>query len=214
MILPADKGRATVVMDGLNYEERVLTMLNDETMYMKLKKDPTPGLERKINATLLRLHRMGQIHEQLYQHPFSHRDKHQESVGFQKFINLTFHSDQSYPLQHLQLIRCLNIFPPSLAYWLETSSAVRNSKDFVNFISLEKEFLVSFDVAFLFTNISTSLDVQVAHKHLENEEHFKERNLSTMDNIILLLKMCLDATFLLFEQQYYHQEKPWNLQFP
>ena len=90
----------------------------------------------------------------------------------------------------------------------KTSSAVKNSKDFADFISsqqLEKEVLVSFDVVSLFTNIPTSLAVQVARKYLENDEDLEERTLLTVDNIILLLEMCLDATFLQFKQQYYRQ---------
>ena len=37
MILPADKGRATVVMDKTEYEEKVNTMLNDVHTYEKLQ---------------------------------------------------------------------------------------------------------------------------------------------------------------------------------
>jgi len=38
MVLPADKGRATVVLDKAEYEEKVLHMLSDEKTYQKLKK--------------------------------------------------------------------------------------------------------------------------------------------------------------------------------
>ena len=42
MILPADKGRATVVLDKVEYDEKVRQMLSDEKTYEKLKRDPTP----------------------------------------------------------------------------------------------------------------------------------------------------------------------------
>ena len=41
MILPADKGRAKVVMDKTEYEEKVNTMLNDAHTYEKFQADPT-----------------------------------------------------------------------------------------------------------------------------------------------------------------------------
>ena len=33
MILPADKGKATVIMDKTEYEEKVLQLLDDEKTY-------------------------------------------------------------------------------------------------------------------------------------------------------------------------------------
>ena len=40
-ILPADKGRATVVMDEAAYEEKMQVLLDDNTTYRKLASDPT-----------------------------------------------------------------------------------------------------------------------------------------------------------------------------
>ena len=57
VILPADKGNATVVMEKSEYISKMNTMLEDAT-YVKLKKDPTSKVERKItNATGQGLHR-------------------------------------------------------------------------------------------------------------------------------------------------------------
>ena len=51
MILPADKGNATVVMNRDEYEEKLETMLVDGT-YRRLKKDPTGKIERRIGTAL------------------------------------------------------------------------------------------------------------------------------------------------------------------
>ena len=40
MILPADKGRATVIMDKTEYEDKVLQLLDDEKTHEKPKNDP------------------------------------------------------------------------------------------------------------------------------------------------------------------------------
>ena len=39
-VLPADKGRTTVILDTEQYENKMLTMLQDETTYEVLKRDP------------------------------------------------------------------------------------------------------------------------------------------------------------------------------
>ena len=42
MILPADKGKATVIMDTHEYEQTVTTMLSEHKNYEKLNKVPIP----------------------------------------------------------------------------------------------------------------------------------------------------------------------------
>ena len=63
LILPADKGRATVVMDRQDYEQKIHLLLDDSRTYKKLAKDPSQCLKRKMNAMLLELK---SISEQLY----------------------------------------------------------------------------------------------------------------------------------------------------
>ena len=55
LVLPADKGRCTVVMDTVDYEQKVNTMLNDERTYGKLGKDPTPQNKRRLVGVLQNL---------------------------------------------------------------------------------------------------------------------------------------------------------------
>ena len=63
MILPADKGRATVVMDKSEYEEKVNTMLNDAHTYEKLQADPNSSYKRKLIEKLTKLKTDGKITE-------------------------------------------------------------------------------------------------------------------------------------------------------
>ena len=41
LVLPADKGRCSVVLDKSDYAEKVESLLNDTKVYELLKKDPT-----------------------------------------------------------------------------------------------------------------------------------------------------------------------------
>ena len=56
MILPADKGRASVVLDADTYQDKMEQLITSR-QYRKLKKDPTNRLCRKIVSQLLALNR-------------------------------------------------------------------------------------------------------------------------------------------------------------
>ena len=65
VILPADKGRVTVVMDKTDYD-KMGTLVNDKQTYEELKRDPTPSLQRKLNSKLLDLKKTDVIDIQRY----------------------------------------------------------------------------------------------------------------------------------------------------
>ena len=66
VILPADKGRVTVVMDKTDYYDKMDTLVNDKQTYEELKRDPTPSLQRKLNSKLLDLKKTDVIDIQRY----------------------------------------------------------------------------------------------------------------------------------------------------
>ena len=66
VILPADKGRVTVVMDKTDYHDKMDALVNDKQTYEELKRDPTPALQRKLNSTLLTLKKTNAIDTQSY----------------------------------------------------------------------------------------------------------------------------------------------------
>ena len=66
LVLPADKGKATVVMDKADYDDKMQQMLSDEGTYKPLDRDPTVSLERRMNSRLLDLRKAGQLHPDTY----------------------------------------------------------------------------------------------------------------------------------------------------
>ena len=66
MVLPADKGKATVVMNRTDYDAKMLMMLKDESTYRPLEKDPTFALERRMNSTLMKLKQSGRLPDRVY----------------------------------------------------------------------------------------------------------------------------------------------------
>ena len=49
VILPADKGWVTVVMDKTDYNDKMESLVSDKQPYEVLKGDPKPALQRKLN---------------------------------------------------------------------------------------------------------------------------------------------------------------------
>ena len=64
-ILPADKGRSTVIMDREDYIKKMRALLEDDK-YRVLNKDPTLKVEKRVASSLKSIHREGHIIEQLY----------------------------------------------------------------------------------------------------------------------------------------------------
>ena len=65
MVLPAEKGRASVVMDTDTYRARMSTLIENKPCQL-LNKDPTNRLTRKLSEKLLTLKRSGYLPEAVY----------------------------------------------------------------------------------------------------------------------------------------------------
>ena len=65
MILPADKGRASVILNAHPYRDKMGKLISTGP-YWKLAKDPTDRLFRKITAQLLALNKTGDLDDATY----------------------------------------------------------------------------------------------------------------------------------------------------
>ena len=64
VIVPADKGRATVILDKQDYTLKMMETLKDDK-YSILRRDPTVRIENKIANTLKRIRNEGHLDEKL-----------------------------------------------------------------------------------------------------------------------------------------------------
>ena len=97
-----------------------------------------------------------------------------------------------------------------------TNFHVKDSKDFVQFTRTlnlaDDETMVSFDVESLFTSVPVDVACEVAKKRLESEMK-KEDSIvraSTameVDDILLLLKLCLNTTYFQVNGKFYKQKQ-------
>ena len=66
VILPADKGHVTVVMDKTDYFDKMDALGSNKQTYEELKCDLTPALQRKLKSKILTLKKTDAIYTQHY----------------------------------------------------------------------------------------------------------------------------------------------------
>ena len=135
LVLPVDKGQVTVVIDVVEYDQKMNSLLTDSKTYKKLTKDPTPNLERKMNEMLLQMKKYGSITSSLYDKLRSSAERFPLLYGLLKVhkpevplcLIVSFLHSPTYQLsKHLATISS-----PLVG---NSPSHVRNSKVFTEFI--------------------------------------------------------------------------------
>ena len=183
MILPADKGRATVILDKETYKEKVMVMLSDEKTYTRLDKDPTAKYKRKLVDILARLKSENKITDaqKRYLYPTSETIPrlhctpkiHKKDVPLRPIVDYT--GSIMYNLSR----SLADILAPLVG---KTGHHVENSKDLVK--SLQSltvngdETLVSFDVVSLFTNTPIDRALEIIKDRLLNDNKLRQRTCS------------------------------------
>ena len=64
--LPADKGQSTVVLDKVDYDKKVMTLLEDRDTYEVLTKDPTSKIRTRSCGLLCGLRNQGMLLKEQY----------------------------------------------------------------------------------------------------------------------------------------------------
>jgi hypothetical protein len=68
VIVPADKGRATVVMDKEEYNDKIRSHLSDLETYVEVENNPTNTLQNKVNSELKLLKNMSLLSDEQYKY--------------------------------------------------------------------------------------------------------------------------------------------------
>ena len=171
IILPADKGNATVVMNKSEYNNKMESLLSSG-QYRKVKTHKTNGVERKIKALLKKAEneiprdtlRILNPNNSKAPHMYGKPKIHKPDMPLRPII-----SNIGSPCH--QLAKFLTgIISPLIG---NTDSYVRNSKHFVTMIApitiQPTEIMVSFDVESLFTSVPTAEVPPILRSKLEAE---------------------------------------------
>nr|VZI33980.1 unnamed protein product [Spirometra erinaceieuropaei] len=82
VIVPADKGRSTVVLDSTDYNQKAKSLLEDRQSYVPCESNPIKTLTREINATLLAMENSGAVS------PIDRRKARAQETALARFYGL------------------------------------------------------------------------------------------------------------------------------
>ncbi|XP_078621335.1 uncharacterized protein LOC144887811 [Branchiostoma floridae x Branchiostoma japonicum] len=211
VILPADKGRCTVVLDREQYDRKVQDLLGDKNTYAPLKKDPTSQFKGKIITALKELEdKEKKIDRATYLKLYPTAEQPPTFYGLPKIHK------QDVPLR--PIVSSIGSVTYELAKFLakilgplvgKSQHHVQNSADFVDKIKdlrvEEDEIITSYDVCSLFTCIPPKDAVSVVKEALEADNTLTDRTKLSPDQLCKLLDLCLGCTYFSFKGQFYQQ---------
>ncbi|BHF63681.1 hypothetical protein SprV_0200667500 [Sparganum proliferum] len=210
VILPADKGRSTFILDKAEYLQKANALLEDRQAYVKCDGDPMKKLETQINTTFTMLQNNGAMSraERLATKP--------TDAAMARFYGLPKIHRDGAPLHPIVSLRGTRTF--NLAKWmfrrlncltLGSDTTVRSSAHLLERLKgLQidtNEVMVSFDVTSLFTSIPKDLAVETVSDILDCQ-YTEANNTPKRGHLVQLLKYCLQ-TFFTFEGTVYEQIK-------
>ena len=212
VILPADKGNATVIMKKEDYNGKLQELLSDPATYRKLNKDPTSTQEAKVSRVLKKLEKNNELPTNLYNRLRPTGSLPPRIYGLPKIHK------PSTPLR--PIVSCIKSPTYYLSKYIasvisplagQTDSYVSNSKHFVEMLEDvlvdDGETLVSFDVSSLFTNVPIGEAVDIIRGRLEEDEDLLERTPLSPGRVAELLQLCLRSTYFSFNGEFYEQRE-------
>ena len=210
MILPADKGRATVILNTADYKTKCQDLLKDERTYKQPKKDPTNIYRTKLINLLKELKNSGAITQGQYYKVYPTATEPPKLYGLPKV--------HKPPCPLRPIVACRGSIMYGTARWVadilapmvgKTSHHLQNSADLVNKLSQiridEDESLISFDVSALFTSVPVEESITLIHEKLTADPSLADRTALSPQQVTDLLRMCLTTTYFKYDGKFYAQ---------
>nr|CAH8820893.1 unnamed protein product [Trichobilharzia regenti] len=200
VILPADKGRTTVVMDREEYTKKAEELLKDEDVYQQLPTNPIQTLDNRIQRTLNKLTKTGQITKQdrwrmksnrLVLPRFYGRPKiHKANIPLRPIVSLP--GTPTYNLSK-ELYRKLKHLTESCDHSI--NSAIQFLEKIRGIQIDEQEIMVSFEVTALYTSIGQKLAKETMEQLLSNDEQLPQQSKMQHTSWMECINLCLTTYF-------------------
>nr|VZI34618.1 unnamed protein product [Spirometra erinaceieuropaei] len=210
VIVPADKGRSTVVLDRKDYLQKAKGLLKDRQFYVPCATNPLKALTREINATLLAMENSSAIT------PTDRRMGRPQNTALARISGLPKVHKDGAPLRPIVSLKGTPTY--GLVKWLirrlkfltaesdTTVSLSAQSLEKLKEVSLhQNEVMVSFDVTSPFTSIPQDLAIETIELLLQSKYDEWENHLGCAQ-ILQLLMLCL-RTYFTFDGKIYKQVK-------
>ena len=206
IILLADKGGSTAILDRSQYDDKMIEILSDSTSYCEVMNDPTTTQIRKMEKYLLTLKKKKVISAEDYKFISPKETTIAEIYGLPKLHK------ENYPLR--PVVSLVDSPTYYLAKWLfkklkdlasHSSFSINNSQEFLSKLKCtsvaEDELMVSFDVISLYPSIQLDLAKSCVTEFLSIHPH-------SLSNTVLLelISLCLNIYFS-FKNRFFEQKK-------
>ena len=209
VVLKADKGNTTVVMDRAEYNIKMNNLLNDKNTYKKVGNNNLKPVAETLNRFIHRLSEEQKISKSQFYNLRCSEIRAPRIYGLVKLhkINHPLRPIVSMcgtPTYNLSKYLSRNIISKLIKY----DYILRNSYDFVNSLknlTIDKdEIQVSFDVISLFTSIPKELAKNVVLDKFTSIETDIDTKFD-IEDLKMALEICFSSTIFLFENQFYWQ---------
>ena len=218
VVLPADKGNCTVIMDLIDYDGKAMTLLNTEA-YVIVPEDPTESIEGKVQRAWRALKDKYKIPYNLYMKIYP------SGCNISRFYGMPKIHKENSPLRpivssctwptHKLAEHLAKILKPLAG---TTDSYIKNSSHFAEEIKMqtinEDEELVSFDVENMYGNINVKKALEITGEYLRNDPSLNDRTPFNVKEILKLLGLCLNNTFFSYKEVIYKQVKGLSMGSP
>ncbi|CAM4845408.1 unnamed protein product [Rotaria magnacalcarata] len=209
VIIQADKGRKIVIMDKLEYIDKVEEKLNDQEVYEKLMKDPTDELKTKLSTVITKLHQQEKINTaQKYQ-----------LTGIDDLPTIRGQPKLHKANHPMRIVTCSRdtILSPISRFVFQIIKELRstitgtviNTSKFVEEISeksiSKNERFASLDICDLYTNIPVQKAVDITMEKLVQSKKLENLKLTKTD-IKNLLLLSLKNNYFKFNNKFYKQK--------
>ena len=212
LILPADKGRCTVILNKSEYTNQVETMLSDRGTYTPLAKDPTGNIKRKLATILGNLKESGKITKKTW------REIYPTAENIPRMYCTPKIHKKTIPAPLRPIVDCTGSVTYATSKYLvslmrpllgKTPQHCKNSaqlaNDLVNVTVEKDEQLISHDVVALFTKTPVDPTLQICRQRLEKDKTLKKRTKLSIEDIMNLLTLCTKNSYFQFNDKLYKQ---------
>ena len=207
VILPAHKGRSTIILNREDYLEKCMDHINNGP-YQLLKKDSTTKIKTKTLKQLKVLKENEFTDNELYYY-LKPTDSHAPRFYGQPKIHKPEVSIPPIVSYSGSLLYNLNKYIANIlkAYVEDENNNAKNSTNFSNYIRNvpieDDKIMVSFDVTSLHTNIPTIDTLNIIKDYVNNDDEFTRKTAIPQDKFLGLVHLVLTTTWYTCNSQFY-----------
>ena len=211
LITQADKGNKTVILNKIDYVDKVLDILSDTYVYESVSQDKTNYLANKLVQILKSYHKNNYItyNEYLWIYPDNY------SIPY-VYALIKIHKENNparliFPYFTYPLCKIAKFIQDIIAPSIRNSSyllldSIKFVQDIKSLIISRNDLMISLDIVNLFTNIPIETTLNIIREKLESDVSLTTRTNLPISEIISMVKFIMENNYFKFDEKIYKQK--------